>query len=144
MNTIGKHLNLIGILLLTVLVGAAAGLYFDVPARLHSATSKTSVGQQYICPMHPEIVSAKPGKCPKCGMALVLASQIKSSHDGCSEGEEQQSGCCAEMSGASTAKPATEMKLPPGHPPIPGWTSDTNSESAPAASTSPAHSSHSH
>lgn len=26
----------------------------------------------YTCPMHPEIVSDAPGKCPKCGMALVL------------------------------------------------------------------------
>ncbi|SMO64959.1 copper-resistance protein, CopA family [Chryseobacterium rhizoplanae] len=25
----------------------------------------------YTCPMHPEIVSDKPGKCPKCGMDLV-------------------------------------------------------------------------
>jgi len=28
-------------------------------------------GAQYTCPMHPEIVQAKPGSCPKCGMALV-------------------------------------------------------------------------
>lgn len=26
--------------------------------------------QKYICPMHPEIISEKPGKCPKCGMNL--------------------------------------------------------------------------
>lgn len=26
----------------------------------------------YTCPMHPEIISDKPGKCPKCGMDLVL------------------------------------------------------------------------
>jgi hypothetical protein len=26
---------------------------------------------QYTCPMHPEVVSDKPGKCPKCGMDLV-------------------------------------------------------------------------
>lgn len=27
--------------------------------------------------MHPEIVSDTPGKCPKCGMALVLQSEVK-------------------------------------------------------------------
>ena len=25
----------------------------------------------YTCPMHPEVSSDKPGKCPKCGMNLV-------------------------------------------------------------------------
>jgi hypothetical protein len=33
-----------------------------VPAR--SAT-------QYTCPMHPDVLSNKPGVCPKCGMDLV-------------------------------------------------------------------------
>ncbi|MBI2252428.1 MAG: efflux RND transporter periplasmic adaptor subunit [Armatimonadetes bacterium] len=26
----------------------------------------------YTCPMHPEVISSKPGNCPKCGMKLVL------------------------------------------------------------------------
>ena len=26
---------------------------------------------QYTCAMHPDVVSDKPGKCPKCGMDLV-------------------------------------------------------------------------
>ncbi|TDN36915.1 hypothetical protein E4631_20240 [Hymenobacter sp. UV11] len=29
---------------------------------------------QYSCPMHPNEVSDHPGKCPKCGMALVKKS----------------------------------------------------------------------
>lgn len=35
---------------------------------------------KYNCPMHPEIVSDKPGKCSKCGMNLTLSKkeQMKS------------------------------------------------------------------
>jgi P-type Cu+ transporter len=33
-------------------------------------TSTTSAASQYTCPMHPEVLSPKPGACPKCGMAL--------------------------------------------------------------------------
>lgn len=29
-------------------------------------------GKVYTCPMHPDVQADKPGKCPKCGMALVL------------------------------------------------------------------------
>ena len=32
---------------------------------------------KYVCPMHPEIKSNKPGKCSKCGMKLVLSSSLK-------------------------------------------------------------------
>jgi len=39
----------------------------------HTATmaaSATHAAGKYTCPMHPEVVSDKPGNCPKCGMAL--------------------------------------------------------------------------
>lgn len=26
----------------------------------------------YVCPMHPDVTSDKAGKCPKCGMDLVV------------------------------------------------------------------------
>ncbi|HEX9072985.1 MAG TPA: heavy metal-binding domain-containing protein [Pseudolabrys sp.] len=31
-------------------------------------------GSIYICPMHPSVRQSAPGKCPKCGMALVPES----------------------------------------------------------------------
>ncbi len=34
---------------------------------------------EYTCPMHPEIKSNKPGKCPKCGMALIEVKKEKKS-----------------------------------------------------------------
>ena len=32
----------------------------------HSTMTKT-----FVCPMHPEVTSDKPGECPKCGMDIV-------------------------------------------------------------------------
>ena len=39
---------------------------------------KTSAKKTYSCSMHPEVVSDKPGRCPKCGMTL----QLRQSSDG--------------------------------------------------------------
>ena len=38
-----------------------------------STTSLTAAdaGAAYVCPMHPEVTSDKPGLCPKCNMKLV-------------------------------------------------------------------------
>lgn len=34
----------------------------------------------YTCPMHPEVISGKPGKCPKCGMDLVQKKSSSPEH----------------------------------------------------------------
>ncbi|WP_346320906.1 efflux RND transporter periplasmic adaptor subunit [Chitinophaga sp. YIM B06452] len=42
------------------------------------AHAEHAAGREYTCPMHPQIVQDKPGKCPVCGMDLVL----KDAHGG--------------------------------------------------------------
>lgn len=44
----------------------------------------------YTCPMHPEIVSAEPGSCPKCGMDLVKKDKNDQSSD---SGHKMKMGC---------------------------------------------------
>lgn len=43
----------------------------DPAARGAAPASSGETPTQFTCPMHPEIVSDQPGKCPKCGMKLV-------------------------------------------------------------------------
>src|SRR6516164_8856335 len=47
----------------------------SIPVAAKPSTSPAKPGResgtQYTCPMHPEVVQAGPGSCPKCGMALV-------------------------------------------------------------------------
>jgi len=37
----------------------------------------TAMHVKYTCTMHPEVVLDKPGKCPKCGMTLVVKHKEK-------------------------------------------------------------------
>jgi hypothetical protein len=54
---------------------AIAVLFTSVANAQSKPSSHPSTKQQdtlYTCTMHPEVVSNKPGKCPKCGMDLVV------------------------------------------------------------------------
>jgi uncharacterized protein len=41
------------------------------PERMKDSMPGHAYGRQFACPMHPEIRSETPGRCPKCGMPLV-------------------------------------------------------------------------
>lgn len=43
----------------------------EMSGKMCTDKMKEMSAKMYSCPMHPEVTSKKPGKCSKCGMALV-------------------------------------------------------------------------
>lgn len=69
----GLSVILIIAIVLVILAGAfVAFRHFSNPGQTTSVSESSSGQALYSCPMHPEVVSDKPGKCPKCGMNLEL------------------------------------------------------------------------
>ena len=57
-----------------MLIAAAMtlGVSFSFAQTSKPKTSDSTAAKYvYTCPMHPEVITDKPGKCPKCGMTLV-------------------------------------------------------------------------
>ena len=54
----------------------------DAPARPDTGANEAPAGA-YVCPMHADVTSAQPGRCPQCGMKLVPREKTEEHpHDG--------------------------------------------------------------
>ncbi|MCB0379192.1 MAG: efflux RND transporter periplasmic adaptor subunit [Bdellovibrionales bacterium] len=72
------------IILIVVILGFGTFFWWNYGHRNrneHSAHQNSHQEVKYICPMHPQITSNKPGTCPICGMDLVLASEMEDETD---------------------------------------------------------------
>ncbi|MDF2430404.1 MAG: hypothetical protein JWP44_35 [Mucilaginibacter sp.] len=72
------------VMLMAVAIMLSAATIFAAnfrPAKVVNDTTKKAKTAKvvYTCPMHTDVVSFKPGKCPKpgCGMTLVKKSDLK-------------------------------------------------------------------
>ena len=63
------------VLLMTVVAVVSIAGYFGA----FKSDAPSDAATRYICPMHPSVVSDRPGDCPICGMALVLESSVQAS-----------------------------------------------------------------
>lgn len=59
------------IILVLVLTGATFSFAQSSKPAAPAGKSQASGKYIYTCPMHPEVMTDKPGNCPKCGMTLV-------------------------------------------------------------------------
>ncbi|HEX9513069.1 MAG TPA: heavy metal-binding domain-containing protein [Puia sp.] len=48
----------------------------DSSVAMKDSSTMKQTAAVYTCKMHPEVISDKPGKCPKCGMDLVKKETV--------------------------------------------------------------------
>lgn len=111
------------IVLASICIYIVPSVYSNVTSetKTYKALSDTTVAKTYVCPMHPEVTSDKPGDCSICGMALVLKTDDnKDMTMKCMDKEKcKQMGCdmekCKGESGGCTGECMEKCKNMKGH-----------------------------
>ena len=104
-----KRFNLLIVMSLIIFLGLAFS-YQEKSEQRKDGKTTTKVEQQkdvYTCPMHPEIRSDKPGKCPKCGMNLQKGEQTETVQ----QPDDEMSSTCMEMCEMMMKNPSMMKKM---------------------------------
>ena len=74
-----RFMVIISVMFLSLVIGGIQTFSQTQTQPVNKASNEQSenVKSMYTCPMHPELTSAKPGTCPKCGMNLVKKQMDK-------------------------------------------------------------------
>lgn len=91
------------ILILAFAIISFTGIYAFIPASAFESPVNTNPvsysdstdTKTYTCTMHPDVISDKPGECPKCGMDLELKEDDKKKDEKNDAGHNHKShkGC---------------------------------------------------
>lgn len=81
-------------ILFSILMFFSLGVSAQEMKGMKMPEKENAAGTFYTCPMHPEVLSDQPGKCPKCGMNLVAkkdnAPKSKTEHQEMCGSEEEK------------------------------------------------------
>jgi hypothetical protein len=101
-----KHLGVFVLFVAIALVGFGFAPQ-EKAEKKEAAVSTARTADVYVCPMHPEVKSDKPGECPKCKMQLEKKStkgEMPTAKKGCS-------GCCCKGSSKAQGSESSSMKM---------------------------------
>jgi protein SCO1 len=79
--------------------------------RKAAPSAKKRAAAHYVCPMHPEVTSARPGKCPKCGMNL-RAAAARAEGKAAADPQQREAPAAAPSPGGSTGALSEAPKIP--------------------------------
>lgn len=121
-----KQFNVFLALLLAMFLVGHSGSYAQEkssPAKASQTTKLKSQKGAYSCPMHPNVKSDNPGKCPKCGMDLKKVEANESPK----QSDEEMATTCAQMCEMMMRNPSMMKRM---HDEMMEGTEDTPSDSS--------------